>query len=125
VPVNLTGDKDGYPKLPPGVNMAVMSGPKGDVARLQGHNQAIAYLVQNLSAQLAAPVRDDTGLIEKYDFILSWIPQPAGQLPSETEDAGPSLFSAVRQQLGLKLIAKKGPVEIIVIDHAEKQPSEN
>jgi uncharacterized protein (TIGR03435 family) len=124
-PVNLKRDKDGYPKLSPGVNMAMMSGPTGTFARLQGHNQAIAYLVQNLSAQLAAPVRDDTCLIEKYDFTLAWISHPAGQLPTESEDAGPSLISAVRQQLGLKLIAKKGQVEIIVIDHAEKQPSEN
>jgi uncharacterized protein (TIGR03435 family) len=124
-PVNLTRDKDGYPKLPPGVNMAMMSGPTGSVARLQSHNQALSYLVQNLSAQLAAPVRDDTGLIEKYDFTLSWVPQAPSPLPPESEDAGPSLFSAVRQQLGLKLIAKKGPVEIIVIDHAEKQPIEN
>jgi uncharacterized protein (TIGR03435 family) len=124
-PVNLTRDKDGYPKLPPGVNMAMMSGPTGSVARLQSHNQPIAYLVQNLSTQMAAPVRDDTGLIEKYAFTLSWVSQAAGQLAPESEDTGPSLFSAVRQQLGLKLIAKKGPVEIIVIDHAEKQPSEN
>jgi uncharacterized protein (TIGR03435 family) len=124
-PVKLTRDKDGYPKLPPGVQMAMMSGPAGNVARLRSHNQPIASLVQNLSGQLAAPVRDDTGLIEKYDFTLSWISQAPGQLPPESEDAGPSLFSAVRQQLGLKLIAKKGPVEIIVIDHAEKQPSQN
>jgi hypothetical protein len=53
------------------------------------------------------------------------IPQARGSLPPETEDIGPTPFPAVRQQLGLKLTAKKGPVEIIVIDRAEKQPSEN
>jgi uncharacterized protein (TIGR03435 family) len=64
-----------------------------------------------------------------YDFALNWTPdrsQPAG--PGESGDGrasasapdGPSVFTAIQDQLGLKLKATKGPVEIIVSDHAEK-----
>jgi uncharacterized protein (TIGR03435 family) len=118
-------DKDGYPDLPPGTRMAIKSEPNGDFARAQGHNETMSYLVRMLSGQVRAPVEDDTGLTEKYDYRLSWIPQPAGSVPPDNEDIGPDLFTALQEQLGLKLSAKKGPVEVIVIDHAEKVPVEN
>jgi uncharacterized protein (TIGR03435 family) len=50
--------------------------------------------------------------------------QRPGSIPPENDDSGPNLFSAIEEQLGLKLVSKKGPVEILVIDHAQK-PSEN
>ena len=62
-------------------------------------------------------VVDQTGLTGKYDLKLKWAPDtdPSG---------GPSLFSAIKEQLGLKLISIKAPVEVLVIDHVER-PSEN
>ncbi len=86
-------------------------------------------LAEQLSAQLNRTVLDKTGLAGKYDFTLNYAPdhdQPApgyGQGAAQP-DAGPSIFSAIQDQIGLKLVAGKGPVEMIVIDHIEP-PSPN
>jgi uncharacterized protein (TIGR03435 family) len=69
-------------------------------------------------------VQADTGLTGTYDFTVSWVLQRPGLAPPENGDGGLSLFAAIQEQLGLKLVSKKGPVEILVIGHAEK-PSEN
>jgi uncharacterized protein (TIGR03435 family) len=81
---------------------------------------------------LDRPVVDQTGLAGRWDFTLNWTPdefQFAGlgvkvPPPSEKPDAPPDLFTAVQQQLGLKLEGAKAPVEILVIDKVEK-PSAN
>ncbi len=86
-------------------------------------------LAEQLSAQLNRSVLDKTGLSGKYDFTLHYAPdhdEPApgyGQGAAQP-DTGPSIFSAIQDQLGLKLVAGKGPVEMIVIDHIEP-PSPN
>jgi uncharacterized protein (TIGR03435 family) len=74
-------------------------------------------------------VVDRTGLTAHYDFKLEWTPDPTSSEPrdfgsSASDPAGPTLFTAIQEQLGLRLEALKGPVEIFVIDHVEK-PSEN
>ena len=70
---------------------------------------------------------NNTGLEGNYDFKLEWTPDPGPSAPDgqpvETP-LGPSLFSALQQQLGLRLEATKGPVDVLVIDHVDK-PSEN
>jgi uncharacterized protein (TIGR03435 family) len=84
------------------------------------------------SVVLDKPVVDQTGLNEKYDFILKWTPDQ-GQLlglggapppPPDTVDAPPDLFTAVQQQLGLKLDSTRAPADVVVIDRIER-PSEN
>ena len=78
------------------------------------------------------PVVDQTGLGSKrYDFVLKWTPfapatNGATSVPSAADnaDASPDIFAAIQQQLGLKLVSTKAPVDVIVIDHVEK-PSEN
>jgi uncharacterized protein (TIGR03435 family) len=78
--------------------------------------------------QVDRPVVDQTGLKGFYDFKLSYAPDlsgrtgPNGETPPSFD--GPSLFQALREQLGLKLESSKGPVEVFVIDHVEK-PKEN
>ena len=96
-----------------------------DHARWHGHNESMYEIARTLGFQTGAPVQDDTGLTGKYDFTVSWIAQRPGSAPAENDEAGPSLLSAVQEQLGLKLTAKKGPVGIIVVDHAERLPLEN
>jgi uncharacterized protein (TIGR03435 family) len=81
-------------------------------------NATTARLANTLSAELDRTVIDNTGLKGGYDFHLEWAPNPT---PDSDE---PSLFTAVQQQLGLKLESARSPVEIIVIDSAEK-PSAN
>jgi uncharacterized protein (TIGR03435 family) len=117
----------------PGVGMMMMGGAGGPV---NAQGIAISNLAGFLSRQLGRKVIDKTGLTGIYDFTLKWAPDqstplfngPAGG-PSPADSApadssGPSLFTAVQEQLGLKLESQKGSVEVIVIDHVEK-PSEN
>ncbi len=96
----------------------------------------IGALVRQLTLQVGRPVIDKTGLTSLYDFTLEWTPEPGqggpesiglppdARLPPPSDSNGPSIFTAVQEQLGLRLDAQKGPVDIIVIDRAEK-PDEN
>ena len=87
-----------------------LSGPAP--GKLVSTGASMASLTRSLSRTLGRPVNDDTGLTGQYDFTLSWAPDDA------TSDAtGPSLFTALQDQLGLRLESKKAPVETIVIDH--------
>jgi uncharacterized protein (TIGR03435 family) len=110
--------------------MMFMEGNGGPV---RGQGIAIANLVHLLSQQLGRIVVDKTGLTGKYDFTLQWTPDesqgPPGGPPGidyapPPDSSGPSIFTAIQEQLGLKLESEKGPVEILAIDHAEK-PSAN
>jgi uncharacterized protein (TIGR03435 family) len=68
-------------------------------------------------------VLDRTGLTDHYDFELAWVPDrvgPPGGLEAPPPADGPTIFAALKDQLGLKLEAAKGPVEYLVIDHIEK-----
>jgi uncharacterized protein (TIGR03435 family) len=78
-------------------------------------------LANVFSNWLERVVLDRTGLEGAYDVKLEWIPE---EEPESATHPGASLFSAVQNQLGLRLEARKGPVEILVIEGAEK-PSEN
>jgi uncharacterized protein (TIGR03435 family) len=78
-----------------------------------------------LSSTMERPVLDATSVPGVFDFKLEWSTQDgAVKAPDANEIAGPSIFTALQEQLGLKLESTKGPVEIIVVDHAEK-PTEN
>jgi uncharacterized protein (TIGR03435 family) len=103
--------------------------------RLTGQGLPISFLARTLSQQLGSTVEDKTGLTGKYDFTLQWTPdrnaspmspEPGQQGPgaATSTDSGPSIFTAIQEQLGLKLESQKGPVEVLVIDHVET-PSEN
>jgi uncharacterized protein (TIGR03435 family) len=101
-----------------------------------GQGIPIASLVRFLSQQLQRTILDKTGLTGKYNITLQWTPEegssamfpgsggapPAAAPPSES--SGPSIFTALQEQLGMKLEPQKGPVDIISIDHIER-PSEN
>jgi len=79
-------------------------------------------------AVLDRPVVDETGLAGRYDFDLEWAPdetQFGGEVPTASAEAQSApLFTAVQEQLGLKLVATRGPVEALVVDKAER-PSAN
>ena len=84
-------------------------------------------LTQELATELGRVVIDKTGIAGRYDVTLKWTPD-ADRTPADngTEDTstGPSIFTALQEQLGLKLESTKGPVQVLVIDHIE-MPSEN
>jgi uncharacterized protein (TIGR03435 family) len=83
-----------------------------------------------LSRQTGRPVLDETGLKGFYSFTLDFAPEeaapaPAPGSPIPDSAVGPSLFNALQEQAGLKLEARKAPVEFLLVDHAEKIPTEN
>ena len=99
----------------------------------RGHWQGHFALLINLSRSLTSepetdgrPVVDKTGLTGQYDFTLHWTPVDSvpGTAPTDPGEQGPSLFTALEEQLGLKLTPAKEQVEVIVVDSVER-PSEN
>jgi len=85
-----------------------------------GSKLPMTYLANFLSNQMKQPVLDKTELKSLYDFYLHWTPDEA----SPSEQGGPSIYTAVQEQLGLKLVSERGDMEVLVIDHVEK-PTEN
>ena len=96
---------------------------------------SIEEITVMVSGQVDRPVTNATGLEGEFDFHLTWMPEfgiPKIQVPAgggspvpTPSDAGPSLFEALQQQLGLKLEKKTGLVDTLVIDNAERRPTEN
>jgi uncharacterized protein (TIGR03435 family) len=105
----------------------MMNGP----GMLRGTAQNAAGIARLLSGQAGRQVIDKTGLTGLYDFELKFAPSQPMQLPPgamlppgvtlpEPDANAPSIFTAVQEQLGLKLESSKAPLESIVIDHVEK-----
>jgi uncharacterized protein (TIGR03435 family) len=100
-----------------------------DRVLLPARNATMAQFASMMQrAVLDRPLVDETGLTGRYDFDLEWAPnetQFGGQGPPETtESTKASLFTAIQRQLGLRLQATKGPVNVLVIDKVER-PSAN
>ena len=99
---------------------------------LRGVGVTVDRLIPMLSRLLGRTVVNKTGLAGQFDISMEWTPDETQvmQLPPDaptlapSDAMGPSIFAAIQEQLGLKLESQKGPVEIFVIDRAEK-PSEN
>ncbi len=119
--------------LRPGSHMMMMRGP----GHIESTGTGMEFLAHVLSRQLGRTVVDKTELTGDYEFKLEWTPddavpamagtgggQPAGDSAPTPETSGPSLFTAVQEQLGLKLEATKGSADVIVIDQIE-QPTPN
>jgi uncharacterized protein (TIGR03435 family) len=86
-------------------------------------------MTQELSGQLGRVVIDKTGIQGRYDIALKWTPDFGADgasvgADSSASDAGPTIFTAIQEQLGLNLESTKGPVKVLVIDHVE-MPAEN
>jgi uncharacterized protein (TIGR03435 family) len=94
------------------------------VSELTGQGVTMERLVKSLSQpELGRMIVDKTGLAGTYDFKLSWTPETLST-DTSPDSANPTLFTAVQEQLGLKLQTEKDPVPVIVIEHVE-MPSEN
>ena len=104
---------------------------------VNGQGVELQMLATVLSNQLGRSVLDRTGLTGRFDIKLEWTPDPGQAMtplggapppgapaPPPLDPNGPSIFTAIQEQLGLRLESQKGPVEMIVIDRVEK-PSEN
>jgi uncharacterized protein (TIGR03435 family) len=94
---------------------------------MMGGSVGMPRLAIALSRVLGRTVTDETGLTGTYDVNLRWTPDETQSLQTPQpllDPLAPSLFTAIQEQLGLRLESGKGPVEVLVIDNAEK-PSEN
>lgn len=104
---------------------------------IEAQDGSIDFLSHALSRLAGRTVVDKTGLAGNYDFSLNWTPDegmrrdPAGRPESGPDKGeasldpnGPTLFTALEEQLGLKLQSEKGKVDVIVIDHIDL-PTEN
>ncbi|HLH18508.1 MAG TPA: TIGR03435 family protein [Bryobacteraceae bacterium] len=94
------------------------SSSKGGRGKLTCRGISMDRLASLLSSRFDLPVVDQTALPGKFDFTLEWSPDETG------DSGGPTIFTALQEQLGLKLESRHVPVEILVIDRAEK-PGEN
>jgi uncharacterized protein (TIGR03435 family) len=100
--------------------------------RITGQNVVMYRLETALTRTLGRTVVDKTGLRGPYDFSLHWAPDDADTASSQSpsgpvqgpDASGVSIFTAIQEQLGLKLVPAKGPVEVLVVDHVEN-PSAN
>ena len=110
-------DKDGFPNIPGGDGMRLLP----DRGRIQFRSQAMTHVAHFISTQVDRPVLDMTGLKGRYALTLSWY----RNTPANGEPAGRTIFEAIPNQLGLRLQPKKGPIDMVVIDRAEKTPIEN
>ncbi len=138
--------KDGFPQAAGrgrGMRMMMMPGRM----KISASSMPMSQLAESLERQLDRAVVDNTGLTAKYDFELIFEPEQNGRMmggmpmlagrggpppgaegapaPPADAEAPANLFTAIQEQLGLKLEPKKIPVEVLVIDHVEKTPIEN
>lgn len=120
----------GGPKLTVVTTPGDRQGISGNRGRTQGFAATMSLLAGNLANAVGRPVVDNTGLTAKYDWVLQWTPDAAAGGPEAQESApsadnsGPTIFTALQEQLGLKLESAKGPVENVVIDRVD-HPSAN
>jgi uncharacterized protein (TIGR03435 family) len=105
----------------PGGGASVSFGGRGGNRTMSGRAVTMEGLTGTLSNVTGRPVVDKTGLSGKYDYRLEYAPEDNSV---DADPTGPSIFTAVQEQLGLKLESAKGPVGIFVIDHVER-PSGN
>jgi len=142
---HITQDKPGYalvvgkngPKLPPPIesrSFMFSRTPSGDVT-VDATSASMNRLAEALSSRLGATVVNQTGIEGQFNVSMQYTPDPTvepmvtkGGVPIEPRapdaPAGPSIFNVLQEKFGLKLEARKVPVDVIVIDRA-KRPSEN
>jgi uncharacterized protein (TIGR03435 family) len=94
--------------------------------RVGGGNLTSTAIVSSFTGlgNLGHPVVDETGLSGGYDFFLEYLPEPPPGQELPPDSLGPTFQQALKEQLGLKLVAQKAPIDFVIVDHVER-PSEN
>ena len=111
---------------PPTTNGRPTCGTRTTRGNMMTTGVAMSDFARNLAPFAGRPVVDKTGLSGVFDLDLTWTPEqgPAGPEGTQSQTApsidGVSLFTAVQEQLGLKLDAQRGPVDVVVIESAER-----
>ena len=132
---------DGFFILPVRRNSSSISMMGNGGTRVSTTDATADAIAMFLSNQLGRPVTNNTGLTGKYDYVLTFSREGmegmggggmivtagpgGGPPPAQPPSDAPTIFAAVQEQMGLKLEQKKGSIDIFVIDHVEKNPTEN
>ena len=92
--------------------------------QVTSENAPLVYLTEALTLLLGRPVLDRTGLQGNFDYKLEWSPDElqvqSQEAPPQVDGVMPSLVAALQQQMGLRLLSKRSPVDLIVVERAEK-----
>jgi uncharacterized protein (TIGR03435 family) len=103
-----------------------IKGPNGETAGMIRVGQGVMIaqgisthsLVNALTQIVGHPVTDNTDVKNKVDINLTWVPEAL--LTASSDNSGPSIFAALEEQLGVKLISQKAMVPVLVVDHIER-----
>jgi uncharacterized protein (TIGR03435 family) len=122
--------KDGFPAMPPAYSGHLVNVQSDLTTRVKFMRRSMAEFAEWIAAtQVKRPVVDRTGLAGRFDFLFEF--QPNLSVSGDASNADPAapsvpgLFSAVESALGLKLVRESCQVETLVIDHADRRPTEN
>jgi len=125
-PQALQARRGGPPPAPPGPNAPVFCGMRGSIGKIQVGGFPLSQFANGLQGLAGRMVVDRTGLTGNWDFELNFAQdRPNGPLPPGVElppvdPNAPNLFTALQEQLGLKLESTKAPVEVLVIDSVQQ-----
>ena len=123
----LSPTNDGFPELlTDRPDIAARHSMDGGVelVHLKAHQETLSALAQWLSSDAGRPIVDRSRLTARYDFSLEFtkeLPEAMAEMPH----SAPSLFTALRQQLGLQLVSSKVPFDVLTIDRVDTAPTEN
>jgi uncharacterized protein (TIGR03435 family) len=116
-----------WPELPPNLpDIAIQKSVAGDheLIRVSAQLEPLSALVESLPSPDGLPVVDHTALTGKFSFRLEYSQDLPGTI-SDSAAAAPAIFTALREQLGLELIKKKLPFDVVVVDSFERSPTPN
>jgi len=127
LPIYVLVQSKGGSKLPPAKGQEAQQSIGVGRGQTTAKNTNLQIFSNILAGQVGRPVLDESGLAGVFDFELTWVPEAAPGASDGSDSAspdGPTIFTAVQEQLGLKLESRKGPVDAIVIDKVG-HPTEN
>jgi uncharacterized protein (TIGR03435 family) len=120
---------EGFPTLPAGPGLVSNFSSSGayQLIRMRGQQQPISALARMLRSPGEEPIVDKTGLAGKYDFTLEYTMDMPGARPGGEADppVAPAIFTALQEQLGLQLVARKLPFDVVVVESFERIPTGN
>jgi uncharacterized protein (TIGR03435 family) len=137
VPGRFERDRDGVPIMPRGAVGTMMTMRSDGLIVSRSNGTTMAALARRVANEIGRPVNDATGLAGKYDIALTYLSERSrAQMASlraangqpeagDAADPAPTIFTALQEQLGLKLEPRKGMIETFVIDRVERTPTEN
>jgi uncharacterized protein (TIGR03435 family) len=124
----MSKDKDGKPQLAAGRATRAIIPLADGTTRISARMQGAEDIRGMMEGRAGHPVTDMSELTGKYDFNLDFAPDVVVTAPSDgavSGDPATDFFTAIQQQLGLKLEAKKGPVDVLIVESWNKAPTQN